>query len=126
MEKNTMKLVKDLSLRFVLGGGAVAACYILILLIPWKSLAGIFAAFPAVMVAAVIMAGHFDGDQQASQTAFGATAGMLGCTVCVIAAERTMYYMHNWSLAIVFSVIAWFLSSVLFIYLMNHYRSKKN
>jgi hypothetical protein len=52
-----MKLdFKDLALRFVFGGTAVAACYIMLQIIPSKSFAGVFAAFPAVMAAAVIMA----------------------------------------------------------------------
>jgi uncharacterized membrane protein AbrB (regulator of aidB expression) len=112
----------DLILRFILGGSAVAACYLLLLIIPWKSVAGIFAAFPAVMIAAVIIAGHFKGDKQAAQTAFGATAGMLGCTVCVVVAERTMHYLQNWFLAIIFSLIAWLISSTIFITFMNHYQ----
>jgi hypothetical protein len=47
---------RDLTLRFLLGGAAVAACYIFLGLIPWKTFAGIFAAFPAVMAAAGIAA----------------------------------------------------------------------
>ncbi|HHW60947.1 MAG TPA: DUF3147 family protein [Syntrophomonadaceae bacterium] len=125
MNNDTIKFIKDLSLRFFLGGSAVAGCYLLLLIIPWKSVAGIFAAFPAVMIAAVIMSGCFEGNDHAAQTAFGATAGMLGCTVCVITAERTMHYLQNWPLALIFSLIAWFISSAFFITLMNRYLSNE-
>jgi len=58
VEIDTIKAdFRDQGLRFVFGGTAVATCYILLQLIPSKSFAGIFAAFPAVMAASVIMAG---------------------------------------------------------------------
>lgn len=107
--------VKDLLLRFVLGGSAVAVCYIVLQFIPWKSFAGIFAAFPAVMAAAIIMTGVFEGSQQASDVALGAVAGMLGCTVCVIATSLSLTYLQNWGLSLVVGLIAWFLCSVMFI-----------
>lgn len=107
--------IKDLSLRFVLGGGSVAICYIFLQLIPWKSFAGIFAAFPAVMVAAIIMAGVFEGSERASEVALGAIAGMLGCTVCVIATSLSLSYLQNWGLSLLIGLIAWLVSSVVFI-----------
>lgn len=106
---------KDLLLRFVLGGSAVAICYIFLQLIPWKSFAGIFAAFPAVMVAAIIMAGVFEGSGHASEVALGAIAGMLGCTVCVVATSLSFYHLQKWGWAIVIGQIAWLISSVIFI-----------
>ncbi len=66
--------LRDLGIRFVFGGTAVAACYILLQHLPSKSFAGVFAAFPAVMAAAVIMAGHFGSSEQASDIALGASA----------------------------------------------------
>lgn len=107
--------MKDLSLRFVLGGGAVAICYVFLQLIPWKSFAGIFAAFPAVMVAAIIMAGVFEGSGRASEVALGAIAGMLGCTVCVIATSLSLSYLQNWGMSLLIGTIAWLASSVVFI-----------
>ena len=38
---------KDLLLRFILGGAAVAISYLVTVVSPWEILAGIFAAFPA-------------------------------------------------------------------------------
>ncbi|WP_066636755.1 DUF3147 family protein [Desulfolucanica intricata] len=117
--------IKDLILRFILGGGAVAACYIVLQLLPWKSFAGIFAAFPAVMVAAVIMAGISKGSQHAADIALGATAGMLGCTVCVIAAMILMNYLNTWFIAIMLSLLTWLLSSIIFISLINGFLKKR-
>lgn len=110
LKKNS--IIKDLTLRFLLGGGSVAACYILLQVIPWKSFAGIFAAFPAVMVAAVIMTGVFEGSRQAADVALGATAGMAGCTVCVLTAILCMIYLNNWAISLIIATIAWFFSSV--------------
>ena len=117
--------IRDLILRFILGGGAVAACYIVLQLLPWKSFAGIFAAFPAVMVAAVVIAGISGGSQHAAEVALGATAGMLGCTVCVIVAIMLMTYLHTWAAALMISLLAWLVSSVLFIQLMHKFLKKR-
>ncbi|MGR6835823.1 DUF3147 family protein [Syntrophomonas erecta] len=115
----------DLLIRFLLGGGAVAACYIFLQVIPWKSFAGVFAAFPAVMIAAVIMAGVFEGSKQAADIALGATAGMLGCTVCVIVAVLGFIYLQQWGLSLVIATIAWFISSLFFIKQIHHWLQKR-
>lgn len=113
------KELKDLALRFLLGGTAVSACYIFLQLIPWKSFAGIFAAFPAVMAAAIIITGVFEGTKQAADVALGATAGMLGCTVCVISAMCFMNYLQNWVLALLLSLLTWLVSSIIFIKIIH-------
>ena len=118
---------RDLGLRFILGGSAVAACYLMLQIIPSQTFAGIFAAFPAVMVAAVTMAGIYDGSQQAADVAFGATAGMLGCTVCVVTAIIGMIYLHNLILSLILATLAWFFSAVFFIRVVqNLQRKSKN
>jgi len=119
-----MKTFKDLTLRFFLGGISIAACYIVLQLIPCKSFAGIFAAFPAVMVASVIMAGFFDSSSHASDVALGATAGMAGCTVCVITAYYWMTNYGSWGIAIAVSLFTWLLSSVVFITLIQYLLQK--
>jgi hypothetical protein len=102
---------RDLVLRFIFGGAAVAVCFILLQVIPSKSFAGIFAAFPAVMAAAVIMAGHFGSSEQASDIALGASAGMLGCTICVLTASFCMEYLGKWGLSLGIALVVWFFSS---------------
>lgn len=115
------KLALDLLIRFLLGGSAVAGCHLLLLVIPWKSFAGIFAAFPAVLASAVIMTGWFEGSRSASELAQGATAGMLGCTVCVAAALLCFTADTGWVWSITLSIPAWLLSSLLFIRLMSRW-----
>jgi hypothetical protein len=102
---------KDLALRFVFGGSAVAACYIMLQIIPSKSFAGIFASFPAVMAAAVIMAGHFGTSEQAADIALGASAGMIGCAICVLTAVFCMEHLNSWGFSIIIAILVWFFSS---------------
>ena len=101
----------DYIIRFVFGGFAVVLTYWVSLIVPWDSFAGIFAAFPGVMAAAVIMAGiRYDSDM-ASLVAFGAVAGMGGCAFCVIGALIVIGITENWILGAILSVPIWFLSS---------------
>ena len=50
---------KDLIIRFVLGGAAVMLSYLVTVISPWEILAGIFAAFPAVMITASFNDGRY-------------------------------------------------------------------
>jgi hypothetical protein len=120
--KNT-GIVMDLILRFLFGGAAVAGCYLLLLVVPWKSFAGIFAAFPAVLASAVIMTGWLEGRQAAAQLAMGATAGMLGCTVCVAVTLWGLLTGLEWIWSIAISIPAWLISSLLFVQLIKNNRS---
>ena len=115
---------RDLSLRFIFGGTAVAACFILLQLIPSKSFAGIFAAFPAVMAAAVIMAGHFGSSEQAADIALGASAGMLGCTICVLTAIFCMEHLNSWGISLIIALSVWFFSSYIAIRLTRNFVEK--
>ncbi len=103
--------VFDLTLRFFFGGLAVAGCYLLLAVIPWKTLAGAFAAFPAVMVAAVIMAGLEKGNKAAADVASGAVAGMIGGLFCVICTFLVLVMMNSLLTAVIFGLIMWLLSS---------------
>jgi hypothetical protein len=121
-----MKLnFKDLALRFIFGGIAVAACYIILQIIPSKSFAGVFAAFPAVMAAAVIMAGHFETSEKASDIALGASAGMVGCTICVLTAAFCMDHLKNWGLSLIIALLVWFFSSYYTTRLIHNFLEKK-
>lgn len=121
-----MKLdFRDLGIRFVFGGTAVAACYVLLQCLPSKSFAGVFAAFPAVMAAAVIMAGHFGNSEQAADIALGASAGMFGCTVCVLTATFCMERFNRWGLSLAIALIIWFFSSYAAIILMQGILEKR-
>ncbi len=117
--------IRDLALRFILGGTAVAACFLFLQLLPWKAFAGIFAAFPAVMVAAVIMAGHFENNERAADIALGASAGMLGGVVCVLVASLSMQHLNQWGLSLAIALAAWFMSSLMFIHLIQSFIEKR-
>jgi len=112
-------IILDLLLRFLLGGAAVAGCYLLLLILPWKSFAGIFAAFPAVLASAVIMSGWLEGKEAASQLAIGATAGMLGCTVCVAVTLWGLLAGIEWVWSVILAIAAWLISSLIFINLIK-------
>jgi hypothetical protein len=116
---------RDLGIRFVFGGTAVAACYILLQQLPSKSFAGIFAAFPAVMAAAIIMAGHFGNSKQAADIALGASAGMLGCAVCVLTATFCMEHLNSWGFSLAIALVVWFFSSYASIMLMQGILEKR-
>ena len=73
------------------------------------------------MAAAIIITGVFEGTKQAADVALGATAGMLGCTVCVISAMYFMNYLQNWGLALVLSLVTWVISSIIFIKIIHEF-----
>lgn len=116
---------RDLSLRFIMGGGAVAACYVLSVVLPWKAFAGIFAAFPAVMIAAVSIAGLSEGSGSAAEVAAGAVCGMSGCTTCVLASIFLMEYFGSWQVGMTLSLIVWYISSILYFRILGCFFTKK-
>jgi hypothetical protein len=102
----------DYFIRFLLGGTAVMASYLITVFSPWKLLAGIFAAFPAVMLTAVLMVGLASGSSKASNTAKGSVFGQMGGVVCVITVLTTLQATNNWALSIVLGLILWLVSSI--------------
>lgn len=104
---------KELCLRFLLGGAAVAACYIISVYSPVKLLGGVFAAFPAVMASAVSLAGINEGNRTAAEVARGAVAGMIGCTACVLAALYFVRTLRSWPLGLMAAVAVWFGAALL-------------
>ncbi len=102
----------DLFIRFIMGGTAVMLSYLITVFSPWKILAGIFAAFPAVMLTAVLMVGLASGSSKASKTAKGSVFGMMGGVVCVITVLATLQLSHNWVLSIILGLFLWLASSV--------------
>jgi uncharacterized membrane protein (GlpM family) len=105
--------IKDLFIRFVLGGTAVMLSYLVTIISPWEILAGIFAAFPAVMITAVLMMGVTSGSENAAKVANGSVYGMIGCVVCVATVWFVLTVTNNWILSIILGLLLWFGSSVL-------------
>ena len=100
---------KDLLIRFLLGGAAVSLSYLITIISPWKILAGIFAAFPAVMLTAVIMVGIASGTKKATNIARGSVYGMIGGIICVITVLITLETSENWIFSIILGLLflAW-------------------
>lgn len=103
---------QDLFMRFVLGGAAVSISYLITVISPWKILAGIFAAFPAVMLTAIIMVGMASGTKKATNIAKGSVYGMMGGLVCVATVLMTLKTTHNWMFSIGLGLIFWLASSL--------------
>lgn len=103
---------KDLFIRFLLGGTAVSMSYLITIISPWKILAGIFAAFPAVMLTAVIMVGIAAGTKKATNIAKGSVYGMMGGLVCVTAVLLVLESTNNWAFSIIIGLLAWLVSSI--------------
>jgi hypothetical protein len=102
----------DYLIRFLLGGTAVMVSYLITVFSPWKLLAGIFAAFPAVMLTAVLMVGLASGSHKASNTAKGSVFGQMGGVVCVITVLTTLHLTNNWALSILLGLVLWLGSSI--------------
>ncbi len=66
---------KDLLYRFLFGGLAVVLSYVASVLLPWKIIGGIFAAFPAVMIVAVMMVGIKKGLRRLQKRQMGRYTG---------------------------------------------------
>ncbi|MEH7417560.1 DUF3147 family protein [Neobacillus drentensis] len=103
---------QDLFIRFLLGGTAVSLSYLITVISPWKILAGIFAAFPAVMLTAVIMVGIASGTKKATNIARGSVYGMMGGIICVIAVLISLQETGNWLFSITIGLFSWLVSSV--------------
>jgi hypothetical protein len=116
----------ELALRFLCGGTAVALSYVISVLLPWKELGGIFAAFPAVMTVAVMMTGRKYGSRKAAQIAEGAVYGMLGCAVCVFSVFTMMRLFHTWWPSIGVGLLCWYCSAILVFKLVERLRNPQN
>lgn len=106
-------MYKDLLIRFTLGGAAVMISYLITVLSPWKILAGIFAAFPAVMITAVLMMGIASGSKKAAKIANGSVFGMIGGVFCVATVWTVLQVSGNWALSIVLGLLFWLGSSII-------------
>lgn len=106
-------MYKDLLIRFILGGAAVMVSYLITVISPWKILAGIFAAFPAVMITAVLMVGIASGSINAAKIANGSVFGMIGGVVCVATVWTVLQVSGNWTLSIVLGLLFWLCSSII-------------
>lgn len=103
----------DLLMRFILGGGAVMVSYLIIVISPWAILGGIFAAFPAVMITAVLMAGITKGTKNAANIANGSIYGMIGGVICAATVWVVLNVSHIWTLSMILGLLVWLGSSLM-------------
>jgi hypothetical protein len=114
----------DLFIRFVIGGTAVMLSYLVTIISPWKMLAGIFAAFPAVMLTAILMVGLASGSKKAATIARGSVYGMVGGIICVITVLTSLQISGNWFFSIILGIIVWLGSSMAIYSLKDRLRKK--
>ncbi|MBS4220203.1 DUF3147 family protein [Bacillus sp. FJAT-49711] len=105
--------IKDLLIRFILGGTAVMFSYIVTIISPWKILSGIFAAFPAVMITAILMVGIASGSMNAAKIAKGSVFGMIGGVICVTTVWLGLIISNNWLFSVMLGLFCWLGSSIL-------------
>ncbi|MCR2804053.1 DUF3147 family protein [Paenibacillus soyae] len=111
--------LKEFLLRFIIGGLAVALSYTASVLIPWKTLGGLFAAFPAVMVVAVLLVGINQGSGKASEIAKGSVFGMTGCAICVVTVLLALQLTGVWWLSMLLGLLSWFVGALTIFELRN-------
>lgn len=107
-------------IRFILGGTAVMLSYIVTIVSPWEILAGIFAAFPAVMITAVLMMGVTSGSKHAAQVANGSVYGMIGGVVCVVTVWLGLKMSDQWFFSVCLGLVFWLGSSIMVSRLRGH------
>ncbi|SFA50536.1 Protein of unknown function [Parageobacillus thermantarcticus] len=116
---------RDLFFRFLFGGSAVVLSYVTAKLLPWEVIGGIFAAFPAVMVVAVMMVGMKKGSKEAAKIAQGSVYGMIGCLLCALTVLFSLQFTRNWWGSFIFGLISWFASSLFLVYMRDYKKKKK-
>lgn len=119
------KINPDYLTRFLVGGNILVLVYVLSAILPWKIMAGMFAAFPGVMAAAVILSGWRQGDTVAAETARGSVYGMVGGLVCVIITVLVLGFGGHWLLALAAGLVAWLSASILLHAIVRQVREKR-
>jgi hypothetical protein len=108
-----MKDLQDVIIRFLIGGTVLAGVYIISIVVPWRSLSGVFAAFPAIMATAAGLTGWKQGSKTASDVAKGSISGMIGATACVLTTLLVLNIIHTWWLALILAILIWIAVSLL-------------
>ena len=88
---------RDLFYRFLFGGIAVVLSYVTSIVLPWEMIGGIFAAFPAVMIVAVMMVGIKKAQRkQQNRARFGFRNDRLSRLCC----DSFTYFTSNKNLVV--------------------------
>lgn len=126
MEKRgeqTMHLsISALIIRFLLGGSAVLACTLVARRLGEKA-GGIFAAFPAVYLAALLTIGlDFHGGELISHSIIISKGAIFGMAINILVAIIAGYLLPKigWKRGIIHSMACWFAVSILVVYITSH------
>lgn len=101
-----------LLMRFILGGGAIAASTLVSRALGGK-VGGIFAAFPAVYLSAVLTLGlepHTDVLSLARHISIGALVGMIANVICAVAAS-ILIARRGWKSGLAYALVIWLISA---------------
>ncbi len=96
---------KDYAIRFV-GGGVVTALVGIIGTTSGPEVAGLFLAFPAILVASLTLLGEKHGQGSAGADAFGARAGSIGLAAFGVVIWQVGSRVPAW-VALLLAMVAW-------------------
>ncbi|MGJ7919235.1 DUF3147 family protein [Neobacillus sp. LXY-4] len=111
-----------LLIRFLLGGSAVVAATIVARKLGERA-GGIFAAFPAVYLAALLTSRlDFNGEELISHWVILSKGAMIGMGVNILVAIIAGYLLpkHGWKLGLVQTVICWFAVSIIVVFVTSY------
>ena len=103
-------------IRFLLGGGAVCACTI-ISQKAGSNVGGIFAAFPAVFIAALLTLGlDAKGSELIQQSIILSQGAFVGMFINIFCAIAVVYFCtkKGWKQGLTQALIGWFIVSIRF------------
>ncbi|MGZ4160219.1 MAG: DUF3147 family protein [Neobacillus sp.] len=111
-----------LIIRFLLGGAAVVACTLVARKLGDKA-GGIFAAFPAVYLAALLTIGlDFHGGDLISHSIILSKGAIFGMGINILVAILAGYLLPKigWKRGIIHSMACWFVVSSVVVFITSH------
>lgn len=111
-----------LIIRFLLGGTAVVACTLVARRLGDKA-GGIFAAFPAVYLAALLTIGlDFHGGDLISHSIILSKGAIFGMGINILVAILAGYLLPKigWKRGIIHSMVCWFVVSSVVVFITSH------
>lgn len=111
-----------LLLRFLLGGLAVVACTVVAKKLGEKA-GGIFAAFPAVYLAALLTIGlDFNGGQLITHSIMLSKGAIFGMAINILVAILAGYLLPKigWKKGILHAMACWFTVSIVVVFITSH------
>lgn len=107
--------VSGLVIRFILGGSAVVVATIIARKLGEKA-GGIFAAFPAVYLAALLTGSlDYQGEELIDHSVLLSKGAMIGMSINILVAMIAGYLLpkHGWKLGLFQTVLSWFILSII-------------